>query len=134
MMTNQEMAQRAQEVTQFQPANPVEMERRITQANDLLDALVEAQLDTNNRRYSAEAAYVLQKNTRMTFWMNEGKNVTYARAQAEVESQEQFEAWNSCKAEYHHLEDLSQALRTRIYSWLNINKSVQAAYNSHRGT
>lgn len=121
-------------MTQFQPANPVEMERRITQANDLLDALVEAQLETNTRRYAAEAAYTLQKNSRMTYWMNEGKNVTYARAQAEVESQEQFEAWNATKAEYHHLEDLSQALRTRIYSWLNINKSVQTAYNMTRGT
>lgn len=120
-------------MSHFQPANPVEMERRISQANDLLDELVEVLLDTNKRRYAAEAAHALKKNLRMAHWMDAGKNVTYSRAQAEIESIEEFEAWNAVKAEYHHLEDLSQALRTRIYSWLNINKSVQAAYNSYRG-
>lgn len=110
------------------------MERRITQANDLLDELVGAQLDVNDRRYSAESAYLLKRNATMARLGKEGLGATFARAQAEVESATEYRAWLDTKAEYHHLEDLSQALRTRIYSWLNINKSVHAAYNSYRGT
>lgn len=112
----------------------MDQERRIQEANDLFDALVEAQRDVNARRYAAEAAYSEKKNTRLVFWMEQGKNATYARAQAEVDAQPEFRAWNETKLEYHHLEDLSQALRTRIFSMLNINKSVQAAYNSYRGS
>ena len=111
----------------------MELEQRISEANDLFDALVEALKDTNARRYVAEAAYSAKKNSRLTFWMDAGKSATYARAQAEVEAIPELEAWQAVKLEYHHLEDLSQALRTRIFSMLNINKSVQAAYASIRG-
>lgn len=109
------------------------MEQRITQANDLLDEIVGAQLEVNDRRYAAEAAYLLKRNMIMARLGKDGLSATFARAQAEVESADEFRAWLDTKAEYHHLEDLSQALRTRIYSWLNINKIVQAAYNSYRG-
>ncbi|MHA3724349.1 hypothetical protein ACXR2T_10760 [Leucobacter sp. HY1910] len=111
---------------------PVQAEQRITEANDLLDSLVEAQRDVNDRRYQAEAAYTLKRNQRMAELGKEGLGATFARAQAEVDAADELKAWLDTKAEYHYLEDLSQALRTRIYSWLNINKSVQAAYNSHR--
>lgn len=131
-MTSQDLSQQAQQVRQFQPMTPVQAEQRITEANDLLDALVEAQREVNDRRYLAEAAYTLKRNTRMAELGKEGLSATFARAQAEVDSAEELRAWLDTKAEYHHLEDLSQALRTRIYSWLNINKSVQAAYNSYR--
>lgn len=109
------------------------MERKIAEANDLFDGLVEALRDTNVRRYAAEASYSAKKNLRMTYWMDAGKSVTYARAQAEGESQEELAAWHATKAEYHHLEDLSKALQARIFSMLNINKAVQAAYNTYRG-
>lgn len=112
----------------------MDQERRIQEANDLFDALVEAQREVNARRYEAEAAYSAKKNLRLVFWMDQGKNATYARAQAEHDALEEFKAWQATKLEYHHLEDLAQALRTRIYSMLNINKSVQAAYNSYRGS
>lgn len=117
----------------FQPANPAQMEQRITEANDLFDALVDALKDTNQRRYAAEAAYSTKKNMRMAFWMDAGRNVTYSRAQAEVEALPELEAWHATKLEYHHLEDLSKALQARIFSMLNINKAVTAAYNSFRG-
>lgn len=109
------------------------MEQQIVEGNNLLDALVEAQKDVNERRYLAEATYDEKFNTRITYWMDQGKNATYARAQAKVEAREEFEALLNTKAEYHYLEDLSRALQTRIYSLLNINKAVQAAYNSYRG-
>ena len=112
---------------------PVEAEQRIREANDLLEALVEAQREVNDRRYVAESAYLLKRNQRMTDLGKEGLGATFARAQAEVDAADDYKAWLDTKAEYHHLEDLSQALRTRIFSWLNINKSVQAAYNSYRG-
>lgn len=117
----------------FQPANPAQMEQRISEANDLFDALVDALKDTNIRRYAAEAALSLKKNSRMAHWMDAGKTATYARAQAEVESLGELEALHTVKAEYHHLEDLSKALQARIFSMLNINKAVTAAYNSYRG-
>lgn len=118
----------------FQPANPAQMEQKISEANDLLEALVEAQRETNDRRYAAESTYLLKRNSRMAELGKAGVGATFARAEAEVDSGDEYRAWLDTKAEYHHLEDLSQALRTRIYSWLNINKSVQAAYNSYRGT
>ncbi|MFV0432838.1 MAG: hypothetical protein ACK5LO_02475 [Leucobacter sp.] len=132
-MTTQDLTARAQQVQHFQPMTPVQAEQRIVEANDLLEALVEAQNDANDRRYEAEANYLLKRNSRMAELGKEGLGATFARAQAEVEAAEAYRSWLDTKAEYHHLEGLSQALRTRIYSWLNLNKSVQAAYNSYRG-
>lgn len=109
------------------------MEQQILEGNNLLDALVEAQKDVNERRYAAESAFDAKFNARITYWMDQGKNATYARAQAKVETGDEFRALLDTKAEYHYIEDLSRALQTRIFSLLNINKAVQAAYNSYRG-
>ncbi len=103
------------------------------EGNNLLDALVEAQKDVNDRRYAAESAYDAKFNSRITYWMDQGKNATYARAQAKVDARDEFEAFLNTKAEYHYIEDLSRALQTRIFSLLNINKAVQSAYNTYRG-
>jgi hypothetical protein len=132
-VTNQDLTQRAEQIRTSQPASPAELERKINQANDLYDALVEALQEVNKRRYEAEVTYSQQKHTRMTYWIDAGKNVTYARSMAEVEAREQYEAWLNTKAEYHYLEDLGKALNARIMSMLNINKHVSAAYNSYRG-
>lgn len=109
------------------------MEQQIIEGNNLLEALNEALTDVNARRYVAESAYLLKRNQRMAELGKEGMGATFARAQAEVEAADEYKAWLDTKAEYHQLEGLSKALTTRIYSLLNINKAVQAAYNTYRG-
>ncbi|KUF06855.1 hypothetical protein AUL38_10740 [Leucobacter sp. G161] len=87
----------------------------------------------NDRRYAAEAEYLEAFNLSIDRWMSDGISATQARAKANVEALPQYRSWLALKGEYHQLEGLSKALTTRIYSLLNINKGVQAAYNTHRG-
>lgn len=126
-------AAKADRLRNEQPTNPVEMEFFIREANSLLEAMPDVLLEINNRRYAAERAYSARKNTQMAFYGRNGHAVTFARALAEVDAQSELETWHNAKAEYHYAEDTEKALRTKIYSMLNINKSVAAAYNTHGG-
>lgn len=108
------------------------MERRIQEAIDLLDSIPDAKSDINRRRYAAETEYTRKKAERLVFWMDKGRNTTYARSQAELECQDELVAWQATKQEYHELDDLAKALTTQIYAMLNINKSVTAAYIGYR--
>ena len=127
-----DLAARAEQLRTFVPATPAQMEEQIVEGNNLLEALVDAQKDCNDRRYAAESAYETHFNARIAFWMDNGKNATYARAKAKVEAKDLYEALLNAKAEYHYLEGLSRALQTKIFSLLNINKAVTAAYQSFR--
>ena len=128
-----EFAGKAAELRNFAPTNPVEMEFFIREANALLEVMPEVMLEINNRRYTAERAYAARKNTQMAFYGRTGNQVSFARALAEVDAQSELETWHNTKAEYHYAEDTERALRTKIFSMLNINKSVTAAYNTGGG-
>lgn len=132
-LVQSQFASNADKLRHAEPTNPVEMEFFIREANALLEAMPDVLLEINNRRYAAERAYSARKNTQMAFYGRSGHAVTFARALAEVDAQPELETWHKTKAEYHYAEDTEKALRTKIYSMLNINKSVQAAYNTHGG-
>ena len=125
-----EFAAKANELRNFAPTDPVEMEFFIREGNALLEELPNLLLEINNRRYDAERKYSARKNTQMAFYGRSGHPVSFARAMAEVDAQSELEAWHNTKAEYHYAEDTERALRTKIYSMLNVNKAVAAAYNS----
>ncbi|MDJ0323195.1 hypothetical protein QMG61_05385 [Cryobacterium sp. PH31-AA6] len=128
-----EFAAKADRLRNSAPTNPVEMEFFIREANALLEELPEVMLEINERRYAAERAYSARKNSQMAFYGRTGHPVSFARARAEVDAQPELETWHNTKAEYHYAEDTERGLRTRIYSMLNINKSVTAAYNTGGG-
>lgn len=132
MLTN-DLVNQAQQMAQFQPRNPVEMEQLITAANQLLEQMPDVLLEINERRYAAERAYASKKNSLLVQHAGEGDQVTVARAKAEVEAEDELHAWHATKAEYHYAEDTAQALRTKIFSLLNINKSVTAHFQTYRG-
>lgn len=108
------------------------MERWIREANALLETMPDVLLEVNQRRYAAERAYSLKKNSKMKEYADDGVMVTIARSMAEIDAQPELEAWHRTKAEYHYIEDTERALRTQIMSMLNINKSVAAQYGSFR--
>lgn len=128
-----EFAGKADELRAFAPTNPVEMEFFIREANALLEEMPDVLLEINNRRYAAERKYSARKNSQMAFYGRNGHAVSFARSMAEVDAQPELEAWHNTKAEYHYAEDTEKALRTKIYSMLNINKGVVAAYNTQGG-
>lgn len=127
-----EFAAKADQLRNFAPTNPVEMEFFIREANALLEKMPDVLLEINERRYAAERAYSARKNSQMAFYGRTGNAVTFARALAEMDAQPELETWHNAKAEYHYAEDTERGLRTRIFSMLNINKSVTAAYNTGR--
>jgi hypothetical protein len=128
-----DFAMKADELRNSAPTNPVEMEFFIREANALLEGIPEVLLEINGRRYVAERKYSARKNSQMAYYGRNGQQATFARAMAEVDAQPELEAWHNTKAEYHYAEDTEKALRTKIYSMLNINKGVVAAYNTHGG-
>lgn len=89
-------------------------------------------LEINQRRYEAEREYSRAKNTALKDHAAQGDPVTVARSKAELDAMGAKQAWDLVKAEYHYAEDTMQALRTRIYSMLNINKAVTTQFQSYR--
>jgi len=133
MPSRSEFVVKAEALRDARPTNPVEMEFFIREANALLEQMPGVLLEINERRYAAERKYSARKNSQMAFHGRQGLAVTFARAQAEIDAQSELEVWHNAKAEYHYAEDTSQALRTKIYSMLNINKAVVAQYGSYGG-
>lgn len=123
---------KAGELREFHPTNPVQMEFFIREANGLLEKLPDVLLEINERRYAAERAYSSRKNSQIAFYGRQGMQISFARAQAEVDALPELEVWHNCKAEYHYAEDTSKALTTKVNSMLNINKTVSAHYGSYR--
>lgn len=124
--------ERADELRNFQPTSPVEMEFFIREANGLLEQMPDAMLEINQRRYDAERAYSRRKNEQLAFYGRQGMAATFARAQAEVDAQPELEQWHAEKAAYHYAEDTERALRTKVMSMLNINRSIATQFGSHR--
>jgi hypothetical protein len=120
------------ELISFQPTNPVEMEYLITELSGLIEQMPGKLLELNDVRYEAERAWSRRRNTALA---QHAKNnsVTVARALAEVESLTEMEALHNSKAACHYAEDTLKALTSKLYSMLNINKGVQAAYSSYGG-
>lgn len=124
--------QKADQLREFSATNPVEMEFFIREANALLEDMPDVLLAINEQRYAAEREYSRIKNTAL---VDHGKSMipTFARAQAELDAAEAKALWDRKRAEYHYAEDTQKALTTKIYSMLNVNKAVAAAYATHRG-
>ncbi|MGH3703004.1 MAG: hypothetical protein ACRDT9_00105 [Agromyces sp.] len=118
---------KADQLRVFNPTNPVEMEFFIREANALLEDMPDVLLSINEKRYEAERAYSRVKNTAM---VEHGKTMipTFARAQAELDAADAKREWDTQKAAYHYAEDTQKALTTKIYSMLNVNKAIAAAY------
>lgn len=126
------LASRAEAFVESQPVNPVDLEMQIIHANELLEELVQSMGVANEWKYECEINYSRRKNSRITYWLDNGQTATFARAQAEVESSTQYAAYLNAKATHKHLEEVAKALQTKIYSWLNINKSLAAQFQTYR--
>lgn len=123
---------RGAELLSFQPTNPAEMERFIREANGLLEEMPDKLLEINDRRYAAERAYLRKKNANLAGYGKAGVPATFARAQAEVDAAAELNTWHNAKAEYHYAEGTERALRTKVYSMLNINRAIAAQFGAHR--
>lgn len=123
---------RGGEIIHFKPANPVEMEYLITELSALIEQMPAKMLELNEVRYAAERAWSRRRQTSLA---QHAKNnpVTVARALADVEALPEMEAVHNAKAAWHYADDTLKALTSKLYANLNINKGVQAAYNSYRG-
>jgi hypothetical protein len=121
---------RGGELIKFAPANPVEMEYLITELTNLVEQMPAKMLELNETRYAAERAWSRRRNTALA---QHGKNqpVTIARALADVEALTEREEADNAKAAWHYADDTLKALTSKLYSLLNINKGVQAAYNGY---
>jgi hypothetical protein len=120
---------KAGEVIQFVPANPVEMEYLISELSNMLEQMPAKLLQLNENRYAAERAYSRRKNTAMAAHAK-NNSVTVARALAEVEALTELEEVHNAKAAWHYADDSMRALTSKLYGLLNVNKGVQAAYNT----
>ncbi|AZS46647.1 hypothetical protein [Microbacterium oxydans] len=120
------------QLLEYRPTNPTEMEYFIREANGLMEKLPDVMLEINGRRYDAERAYIARKQTQLAHYGRNNVPATFARAMADVDAQEQLEAWHNVKAEYHYAEGTERALRTKVYSMLNINRAIAAQFGAHR--
>lgn len=108
------------------------MEQWIRAANQLLEAMPDVLSEINERRYAAEREYSRVKNTQLVHYTSQGDNTVVARSKAELDALEAKQQWDNTRVEFHYAEDTMNALRTKIYSYLNINKAVTTQYQSYR--
>lgn len=121
---------KAGEIISYVPTTPVEMEFLIRQLSDLVDQIPAKLLELNEVRYDAERAYSRRKNTALAAHAK-SMSVTAARALAEVEALVELEAWHNAKAAWHYASDTGQAMRTRLYALLNVNKVSHAGFQGY---
>lgn len=109
------------------------MEHLIFAATQLLEQMPDVLGEINERRYDAEREYERVYNEALIRFLDESPVVTRARAKAKLEAQPYLKTWQITKGEYHYAEATERALRTKINSYLNINRSVTAQFQTYRG-
>ncbi len=115
------------EALAFQPRTPVEVEFLIEELGQSLDRAAVALGELHDLRYEAETAYVRARSEARL--AAPGGFAADKTAYADLNSIDELEHLNDCKAALHKCEALEQAVRARFYGYLNLNKSVTAAYN-----
>ena len=120
-----ELRDRAEQVREFRPDTPLEVDRLMRQIEDLGFVLADFMLTVNEERYAAELAYSKRLAAGLAKYGSTERSVTVAKALAEQDAAPEHAEWLAKKAIYHHVEDIQKALARKHYGLMNTNKGIQ---------
>ncbi len=114
------------EVIDFTPASPVELELIIRELGDRLEHAVPVIRDLWEKRYASERAFI--EGHAKAMLMSKQSTVSMARKEADLATLELKRAFDDAKEILHAAEALQKALTAKLYGYLNLNKVQATAY------
>jgi hypothetical protein len=116
------------ELIEYQPLNPVELEQLIQILSDRVERSAGVIVRLYEGVHRAEEKY----EGKLSDWM--AQNVEYgpqmAKRIAMTKTKEELHALNLAKEQLRYAEVLADALKSKLYGYMNLNKSVTAAYQA----
>lgn len=116
--------------TPFEPATPLEVEREMVELTRRLDAAPKALKEYHNKMVEARAAY--RRAYALAYKNAEGTQAD-RKAQAELETVEEWEALDRATVEYRYLSDTYDSLRTKLRALQSISSLMKAQMMGPQG-
>lgn len=114
------------EIVDFEPANPLELEMIIRELGDRLERAVPVIKQLWHDRYAAERKLIEEKAKAML--RSKESTVAEKRAEADLATIQHRYDFDAAKETLHAAEELQKALTAKLYGYLNLNKTLAAAY------
>lgn len=114
------------EIVNYEPVGPLELEQLIREIGDRLENAVPVIKELWGKRYQAERDFIEARAKAMM--RSTETSVTLKRAESDLATLPQKHAFDDAKEILHAAEELQKALTSRLYGYLNINKTQSAAY------
>lgn len=120
------------QVLQYEPMTSLEVQYAIEEIQAALDRFAAVFPLLKHEEYAAERAYITKKaNARIT--APAGGYDRDRAAYAELEAMPEMEAWHEAKEKRAAAEKLADALKTKLYGYLNLNKAITAHMQTFGG-
>ena len=114
------------EVANYEPVGPLELEQLIREIGDRLEHAVPMLKELWGNRYRTERAYIAAKA--LALMRSKESSVTRQRAEADLATLQQKNDFDDAKEILHAAEALQKALTSKLYGFLNLNKTLATAY------
>lgn len=116
------------ELIEYEPLSPAELELMIRNLGDRLEQAVPVLKQMWHDRYAAERAMVEARAKAML--TSKQPTVTEKRAEADLAALPFRLEFDLKKETLHAAEQLQEALKAKLYGYLNLNKALAAAFQS----
>lgn len=110
----------------YEPMMPEEVEELIRALSDRIERAPSVMTILYEDVHRAEERY--QKEFSSQFLSSPNQQATFAREFAKLNTADLLHEWNLAKEKLRYAEWLQQALTSKLYGYLNINKSITATF------
>jgi pyruvate-formate lyase len=114
------------EIVNYEPVGPLELEQLIRELGDRLENAVPVIKELWARRYQAERTFIEARAKALM--RSTESSVTRQRAEADLATMQQKNDFDDAKEILHAAEELQKALTSKLYGYLNLNKTQATAY------
>lgn len=120
------------QILQYEPMTGLEIQYAIEEIQAALDRYTTVYPMLLGQQYTAERAFILAEATARLNAPPGGYDAD-RRAWAKAQSMTELEAWQLAKEKVHSADKLADALKTKMFGLLNLNKALTAQMQSFGG-
>ncbi|RFA12125.1 hypothetical protein B7R22_16980 [Subtercola boreus] len=114
------------ELIEYEPVGPGDLELLIRILADRIERAPSVMVRLYEQKHRAEEAY--QKEFSKMVIKSPNQQITMAREYAKFHSIDELTAMNLAKEQLRYAEWLQDALKSKLYGYLNLNKALAASY------
>jgi hypothetical protein len=118
------------ELVNYQPVSPPEVEEMIVVLSGRIEAAPGVIVDLYEKVHRAQEKYEGALADHLVAAADKGHNTVVARAVAKSKTKAELHELNIAKEALRYAEELQKGLTSKLYGYLNLNKSMTAAYNA----